>query len=99
MYLSYISPPVIIHTEITSLTKKGRNNKQKHLMKCDVRMMIDHDACKMVWKQGRDVKLLSLLKSHKQEEYRDTSLRGNQVRNTVHLNALNSLYENYVSPC
>ena len=46
MYLSYISPSIIIHTEITSLTKKGRNYKQnfkrKNKMRC--RVMIDHDV-------------------------------------------------------
>ena len=48
MYLSNISPPVIIHAEITSLTKKGRNNKQKHFKKklnvMYIGMMIDHDV-------------------------------------------------------
>ena len=47
-------------------------------MKCDVGMMNDHDepAKKYGNKVGCQV---TKLKSHKQEEYTDTSLRGDQV--------------------
>ena len=47
MYLSYTSPSLIIHTEITLLAKKSRNNKQKYYkkkLKCDRDMTIDHDV-------------------------------------------------------
>ena len=46
MYLSYSSPPVVIHAEITLPTKRtditNESILRKNSLKCYVEMMIDH---------------------------------------------------------